>query len=378
MGQILKGCIGVLAVAALVMHSVAWATQAPIILMPIRSMALGGVQTTLLYDEHALYANPANLSEIHQGELKYLGVNVGATTYTLQKASEIIAAVANVTSSDYSPVAAFLGAELSTRVGLQPILTYVDNGMGFGLFSQARLKFQLTGNFPPDIKVDALVDNVAVLGKSFQLLGPFTAGVSVKYLYRASSWDLNNSATELTLGLLDYQSAGISYLLGGAVGYDVGLNTDVSLPFGNLKVAVVGQNLGMTFAGTATNATSNVSTTITDTIPMRGIVGGAMKADFQGLPMIGPLLGGMTTVAADYEFISQDTSVFKKIHMGVEHRFMNGWTLRSGFNQGNWVAGFGLRLLLFNLDYAYYVEELGSEIGLNRVANHVVELNIQL
>lgn len=373
----LKKIVSLSAFLALIGSSTLWAVQEPIIIQSIRSMGMGGVQTTIMYDENCLYSNPANLSEIKKGSLKYLGLNVGASAYTLSSVSNFLSSVSAVSGNDYSSVSSLLGSQLDVRINplTSPLLSYVDNGIGFGVFDAARFHLKITGNLPPNIEVNGVNDSLAVIGKSFHIIGPWTAGVSVKYLYRLSSWDLNDGDNILSVPVTSFNNAGYSSLMGSALGYDIGINTDISLPIGDAKLAIVQQNLGMNLNATVT--TGNQSLALSEAIPAYGIIGLSFQADFRGMPMIGPMLGGKTTVAADYAAVGEFSTVFKRIHLGAEHQFSNGWIMRSGYNEGNWCAGLGIRMLFINVDYAYFVEELGSEIGLNRVANHIVALNIQ-
>ena len=93
-------------------------------------------------------------------------------------------------------------------------------------------------------------------------------------------------------------------------------------------------------------------------------------------------------ILADFELQGGVSTYEKRIHLGLERelfkRFDNmlakSFILRMGINEGFIVGGFGIRILnikklsVLHLNYAYYAEELGAEIGHNTAEYQTVEI----
>jgi len=68
-------------------------------------------------------------------------------------------------------------------------------------------------------------------------------------------------------------------------------------------------------------------------------------------------------------FNTQGVALFQKLNMGAEYRLpfykqkFGGIDIRAGIHQGYPTFGFGLKLLLINLDYAYFGMEGGNKPG---------------
>ena len=56
-------------------------------------------------------------------------------------------------------------------------------------------------------------------------------------------------------------------------------------------------------------------------------------------------------------------SFWTSLHVGAEVSFFSIFMLRAGLNQGYLTAGFGLHLVFFDLNVAYFGRELGSFAG---------------
>jgi hypothetical protein len=87
-------------------------------------------------------------------------------------------------------------------------------------------------------------------------------------------------------------------------------------------------------------------------------------------------------VAADYIDITkgyeQDTDMIKRTRMGLEANVWDGWfstlSLRGGLYQGSTTYGANLRLLLLQVGYATYEEEVGAYAGQDKDRRHMVNI----
>ena len=86
--------------------------------------------------------------------------------------------------------------------------------------------------------------------------------------------------------------------------------------------------------------------------------------------------------AADYIDISkeydQDTDMIKRTRLGAEANVWDGWfstlTLRGGLYQGSATYGANIRLLLLQIGYATYEEEVGAYAGQDKDRRHMVNI----
>jgi hypothetical protein len=80
-------------------------------------------------------------------------------------------------------------------------------------------------------------------------------------------------------------------------------------------------------------------------------------------------------LAAGYE---QDTDIMKRTRMGLEANVWDGWfstlSLRGGLYQGSTTYGANLRLLLLQVGYATYEEEVGAYAGQDKDRRHMVNI----
>jgi len=87
-------------------------------------------------------------------------------------------------------------------------------------------------------------------------------------------------------------------------------------------------------------------------------------------------------LAADYIDISkgydQDTDIIKRTRMGLETNVWDGWfstlSLRGGLYQGSATYGANIRLLLLQIGYATYEEEVGAYAGQDKDRRHMVNI----
>jgi len=81
-----------------------------------------------------------------------------------------------------------------------------------------------------------------------------------------------------------------------------------------------------------------------------------------------------TVYALDFDIITPYTSLFKRLHMGLDQPVLPFLNVRLGINQG--YGTFGIKFNIFDkfhCGYTYYTEELGEEIGINPASYHIYD-----
>jgi hypothetical protein len=61
--------------------------------------------------------------------------------------------------------------------------------------------------------------------------------------------------------------------------------------------------------------------------------------------------------------LSGSTSVWALLHAGLELKLLSLFTLRAGYSGGFLSLGAGVKLLIFDMNFAVFTRELGSNIG---------------
>ena len=81
------------------------------------------------------------------------------------------------------------------------------------------------------------------------------------------------------------------------------------------------------------------------------------------------------TILVDYiDFYDNNKeNVFNKIHMGVEYK-VQVLALRAGLNSGYPAVGFGLNSRVFDIDMAYYGEELTKGPGGDEESRYIIQI----
>jgi len=81
-----------------------------------------------------------------------------------------------------------------------------------------------------------------------------------------------------------------------------------------------------------------------------------------------------TVYALDFDIITPYSSLFKRVHLGLDQPVLPFLNIRLGLNQG--YGTFGLKFNVFDkfhCGYTYFTEELGDEIGLNPASYHIYD-----
>ena len=373
------------------MVSIAFANT-PLHFVGIRQAAMGGAVVAIADDINALHANPAGLVQIDGFHLNLMTMQESLGADILDKIGDL-STIAE--GDDEQQQTEQLGSLIPLKLGFEfllplplsytgstpAFLNILGSNMGVGGFAKGALSGEVVRPTLPTIKASARFDSAFILGFARDLPKgwiPFNTaiGYSLKYLVRWQQAEIRQSATPIlngeTIGGSD--SSTIS-----GIGMDVGSLFMYDLPWlGQATVGLVFQNIGATLTGESLDVSRNVTdSNYQETIPVTAKVGVSFTRDMSvDWPVIS-LLNGPILLAADYDMFWPDATLWKRLHLGAEKRILgNTIALRGGLNQGYITAGFGVDLWLFHIGYAYYVEELGNEIGIDPFDYHIIELGI--
>ncbi|MCP4051103.1 MAG: conjugal transfer protein TraF [bacterium] len=349
----------------------------------IRQLGMGGAGVALSFDEHALHKNPAGLIKAERS-LRIAGVRAGLNQYIVDNAStfEKIAYTKDLTKRlDY--VKKIIGSELGANINVSPLLSYTSEGFGIGAFGKAAITGSAKDRTEPRLELEGAGYGVVKLGiaRNIELAGKsFSFGISGGYVHRAELYnDKTGSSTFLQdiSNLLEKEEFNPTYFSANGWTCNLGVLTSIETPIGSGNMGIAVNNLISNI--TEIKPVNNVTQKNEKQLPFTTTIGIGLETK---LPDYIPLLSdfaGAFTVAADYRIISPESSLFKNLYMGIEKKILDKRViLRGGLNQGFVVGGLGIDLSILHLNYAYFTEESGSEIGVKPVSYHMLEIGIRI
>ncbi|MFC1770441.1 hypothetical protein ACFLZV_01005 [Candidatus Margulisiibacteriota bacterium] len=358
----------------------------------IRKMAMGNAGVAISNDETALYNNPAGLMNVKGLNIKAPRLRGGFNSSFVDRISELsdMSESSGDDNEALQNLKTLVPMQMVFEFGSDPLLSVVMEGLGFGLFSGGQIISSLKDKITPTLKAEGAVDVVPAVGYAtgVEILGNECAvGISAKYISRSAMYDKISGDEVYTLNQADLlkqindkpdKKGTPDFFNLGGFGLDLGLLTSIDfLGKGNFGIAV--HNLGAALTGTKRIVDGNdveiENRDVTNTLPVTCVLGLGVESNLPDY-LLGEFVGDFT-MAADYKIVSPYDSFFKNLHMGIEKKLMGGLvTLRGGLNQGIIVGGLGLDLVVLHLDYAYFAEELGEEIGVDQIDYHVVQLGV--
>lgn len=238
--------------------------------------------------------------------------------------------------------------------------------LGFGMYAQGKFAANVLNRLSPRLESIGYVDvafPTITYGRKIDLgkdayFTNLKVGATIKRIARTSLYDLQNESDHVNIEVLNLlnedNQTGLNARVGTAYGLDLGLLTDIDTFMGPMKLGATVTNISTKFSGTqyenVNSSDAKTEVPFAQGVPVLGTVGLAMKASpFMAVPFIDAIFPD-ATYAADLDFISMDTSVFKRLHLGLEQQYFNkllSW--RMGLNQGYPTMGIDLNLMVYHL-----------------------------
>ena len=361
--------------------------ESDLLFSSIRQQAMGGISTATSESAAALYQNPAGLSNLGGFHLKFPRIRAMLGTEGLEKMQDIsdIATEDGDESAQLDMLQALVPMNQIFGFGLYPLVSVSMPGLAAGIYVDSAFSAALTRRTSPTLHVIGQVDASGMIGISdnFDILGEeISIGATFKYISRSKIYNKNTGEMFFELGQGDIlaninglQEDRPDFLSMSGFGVDIGFLKPLEGINGNIGLVI--KNIGASLEGEMSlkDDAGNYSTsTVTGEIPVTAKLGFSVDQDFAFIPILGGLLGE-TTFGIDYEIISDESSMYKKLHMGFEKEILF-LKLRGGLNQGYVVGGFGLDLYILHLNYVYNTYEAGEEIGMEPKSFHTLEIGV--
>jgi hypothetical protein len=322
---------------------------------------MGGAFTAVADDEHALFYNPAGLSEIS-------ALNLAVVNPLVEVSEDSTDMYQDLQDSDFETVeeveaflTKYMGVQQHIRAAINPYVGFnvADYGVMIAGLGNGTVNAVPIDPNDPKLDVTAIGDYGLLGGVGGKL--PFSGlrmGLSLKAINRQSLKEVYTSQE-----LLDED---FDTLIEDDLNEGSGISADIgvlyTLPFisiVDLDLGLAVQNLPEMDMGDALDIDTQVN------------VGMALKKKLGKFGFIGALdcmdLG---------RNISEDDDWGKRWHAGAEVKFPLFLSLQAGLNQGYWTAGLGLDFKLLRFDVASYGEEIGEKAGDQVSRRYVAQITI--
>lgn len=350
----------------------------------VEALGMGGAYYSKSNNKYAAFYNPAGVARVKGTTIEYFPLTIGVDSdaiSSLSSVSNIISATGG-SLSDPNVIANSINSIIDIFIGkfvtIGPITffpAYTRKGLSIGLFSNTVVKATAYNPAISELQAVGRSDNgfTTTLGYNFLKNDALSFGVSFKALVRAQ--------IEKTYTIFDLTDIIVNQkpLLGDiftdlfenglAVGAFASVGIIYDLPFLRSEIA------------------PRIAVSIND-------VGYLFRLNDSNVDAINPSLNVSLGISPSYyntvksdimiDFVdlfflnSNDNSILKRINIGAEVLFIDTYALRVGIHQGYPTFGAGLNFKYFKLNYAFYTEELGHEVGDFRDFRHALEIVFKL
>jgi hypothetical protein len=362
-----------LAAAAMLLASAAFAEDfAYSTLTPktAKSMAMGGVFTSVPTTEFSFFGNPAVFATKKAG---FLTPTVDAWAYVRPTATNIgdLLDSANNNNTLLSTVFGLMAQNGGSGGGASVGLGYAGKGLGLGVFVMT--DDYIEGSSPAGAVVHSDTQAMGIVGMGVPLqLGALqlSVGGDLRPFYRIRLRDADGEAPALADLLTGSTNSVYSDAFFGAV-----IDLGATLQFGAFTAGLTIRDIGPSFPIATTTMAELQSILSSGNLPDtslavdKAVFTPAVSAGLSWAPQF--KLGFVKPVL--YFELQDPVGVIKQwngigsalnlFHTGAEATFFKVITLRGGINRGWLSAGAGIKLLFLDLNAAVFTEELGALPG---------------
>ncbi len=349
------------------------------IVKSVEALGMGGAYYSKSNNKYAAFYNPAGIARVKESSIDYLPLTLGVDSDAISSLSSVNNIISNAGSSTDTAIDSIFNIFMGKFVTVGPITffpAYTRKGFSVGFFSNTTLKATAYNNALPELQAVARSDNgfTTTFGYNFLRDDALSFGVSFKALVRAQV-DRTYTAFDL-VDIIVNQKAIFGDIIadlfenGLAFGAFASLGIIYDLPFLKSEIA---PRIGISVNDVGYLFRLNDSSNVDAINPSMNVSLGISPSYYNTIK------SDIMIDFVDLFFLnSNDKSILKRINIGAEVLFIDTYALRVGIHQGYPTFGAGLKFKYFSLDYAFYTEELGYDVGQFRDFRHVVEINFKL
>lgn len=336
-----------------------------------KSMAMGGVFTTVPSSEFSFFGNPAFFSENKSSfALPTLSAwSYGRPSEGLDRFAETLSAYGG---TDFVRRSFDIMSEGgSSGGGASAGLTLVGKGVGLGLFTTTDNYIKGSNYNEETVRSDTETTLILGLGFPSELgSAKLSIGGDIRPFYHVRLCDQNGDDPSLPLLLAE----GSSNLYAEAF-FGAALDLGASLSFGSLSVGLTLRDLAPTYP-VATEKLPKIQSSLgsgnmpdTSSSSLFAKLTPSISAGLSWAPGIAPgavdpvfYLEAQDIVGVAFQWDGA-SSFLELLHAGAELKLFKTLSLRGGLNRGRVSAGAGVKLFFLDLNAAIFTEELGALPG---------------
>ncbi|MFH1824944.1 MAG: hypothetical protein ABH873_06960 [Candidatus Firestonebacteria bacterium] len=330
----------------------------------VKVLGMGGVSLGISGDENPIFYNASGLAKVKKPVLiaPYISFETDTKTfdllsYVLSHQNELSNGFSGITNQTVDKL-----TNADVKLGMHLGFGCVQRNFGLGFFVPLNVFAQgSSGIFIPRADVYATGDMLLIssFGYPFSTsIGEIDAGLSLKLIYRTK---VDEKRTVLEWSALSTNP--IKFQSYWGVGFDVSGMYELSK---DLRLSLVIQDI-FTRIGSST-------------LPLNVKLGLAYFSDiklenlFKDIRFYFDIVDLFNPDDAKYlSSFGNTTAIFlKKTHIGIESKLIDFVNLRIGLNQGYPTFGIGLKIEMFNIEYAFYGKEEGVFPGDIPSWNHIL------
>lgn len=312
----------------------------------IRQMGMGGAAVAVVNDETSLLINPIGLGRLREPYVTLVDPEV--TTNIQSRSSVQNLSVIGAADLDklYEELGTHLDKRFYTKAQIFP--SFVNKNFGFGFLD----KYEITAtreSATQYLDLNYVSDWAGVVGANYSIWGGIVKfGATGKLIDRVEYVGKVNPATQA----MDIQKIGSE---GFGLGVDLGLS--ISSPTDLLPtIAVIAKDVGTTSfsAGNGMRGYPN--------LVEPNSIHSTVDVAFGIFPIKNQYFRSTFTV--EYDDVTgyyENWGTKQKLHVGVEVNLVDQLFFRAGYNRGYATGGFEWAFRFFQLQLAYYGEEIGTE-----------------
>jgi hypothetical protein len=336
-----------------------------------KSMAMGGVFTSVPTAEFSFFGNPAAFAA-KKATFAFPSIDVWGYVRPTISNIQALASSAGDTSSLMSTAFGLMSQNGGTGGGLSLGGGFAGKGLGIGVF--ATTDEGIYGSSPASASVTSETEFTGVIGLGAPLqLGALriSVGGDLRPFYRVSLYEAGGSDIALA-DLLSWSQDGTDMgdmlyagsFFGAAV--DLGATIELGALTVGMSIRDIAPNYNITWTTLnqlASGDSSSGAASEDKAVFLPDISAGlSWKPEISSLiePALYLELKDPINVFTNYEGIGSALNLF---HAGAEVRLLKFIYLRGGINRGWLSAGAGIKLLCFDVNAAVFTEELGALAG---------------
>lgn len=353
--------------------------EIPFLPMSPQVMGMGGSFIADAHGYDSFFYNPAGFSR-SGGSFTLLS----ATTWAYSRPDELFGLGQKLSggTSSSSSTLNFLNNQVTTGgfgIGASAGIGYVGNGLGLGM-----MIIEDSYLYGPDLlgaqgDLTATVGFIGGLSVPIDVLGfKLHVGGDIRPMIRVHSPISNIVANGVLTALADGNDL-LSPLNSADALYGVGIGLDLGAiaELGWFTFGLSVRDLGGTQFKYNKSTFGTFSSTFGSSLSFSG--GSSVTGDKYVIPMnVGlgaafhPDLGAVRhwvdpSITIDLQDLAGvmdgSYSIWYGLHGGAEFKLLNMFTLRAGLNQGYLTFGTGVKLLVLDLNFALFTQELGAHLG---------------